>query len=114
MIRHGVLYTPPLSTILEGITRDSIIKIAKEVGLQVRETQITRDQLYIADEVFITGTAAEVVGVSAIDTRLIGSGRPGPLTRQLSIEFTENLHGRGRFSSIWLDYVPDEPSTMNP
>lgn len=114
MIRRGVLYTPPLSTILEGITRDSIIQLAREIGLRIQETQITRDQLYIADEVFITGTAAEVVGVRAIDTRLIGLGHPGPLTRRLSNEFIENLHGKGRFSSVWLDYLSEGQSAEKP
>jgi branched-chain amino acid aminotransferase len=107
MVRRGVIYTPPLSAVLEGITRDSIITLARDMGFEVRETQITRDQLYIADEVFITGTAAEVVGARAIDTRAIGEGRPGPVTLQISREFGENLHGRGRYSSQWLDYTAE-------
>jgi branched-chain amino acid aminotransferase len=105
MIRRGALFTPPLSTVLEGITRDSVITLARDIGLQIRETQITRDQLYIAEEVFITGTAAEVVGVRAIDTRTIGEGCPGPITRRLSQEFVANLHGEGRYAPQWLDYL---------
>jgi branched-chain amino acid aminotransferase len=105
MIRRGALLTPPLSTVLEGITRDSVITLARDMGLQIWETQITRDQLYTADEVFITGTAAEVVGVRAIDTRTIGEGCPGPITRRISQEFVANLHGEGRYASQWLDYL---------
>ena len=66
---------------------------------------ITRDQLYIADEVFITGTAAEIVGVRAIDHRQVGAGKPGPITQALSQAFDENIHGRGKYSEQWLDYV---------
>jgi branched-chain amino acid aminotransferase len=103
----GVLYTPPLANVLEGITRDSVIKLAGDMGIEVRETPITRDQLYIADEVFICGTAAEIVGVRTIDTRLIGHHCPGPKTRALSEQYELNTHGKGRYSSTWLDYVKD-------
>ncbi len=105
LIRRGNLITPPLASVLEGLTRDAIITLALDMGLPFEERQVTRDQLYIADEVFICGTAAEIVGVRAIDTRLIGSGAPGPLTRQLMQSFEDNLRGRGKFSEVWLDYV---------
>jgi branched-chain amino acid aminotransferase len=108
MIRKGVLYTPPLSTILEGITRDSIITLASDMGIPVKETSITRDQLYVADEVFITGTAAEVVGVRAIDYRKVGEGRPGAITRSLAEAFQATVHGEGKHSAGWLDYVRQE------
>jgi len=101
----GVLYTPPLANVLEGITRDSVIKLAGDMGIDVVETPITRDQLYIADEVFICGTAAEIVGVRAIDTRAIGLHCPGQKTRALYEQYTLNAHGKGRYSSTWLDYV---------
>jgi branched-chain amino acid aminotransferase len=105
MVRRGNLYTPALSSVLEGITRDSIITLAKDMGLNVLETQITRDQLYIADEVFIAGTAAEVVGVRAIDTRIVGERCPGNVTRLLSEAYGANLRGKGRHSAQWLDFL---------
>jgi len=105
MVRNGVLYTPPAAPVLEGLTRDSIIKLAADLGIPVEETMITRDQLYIADEVFITGTAAEVVGVRAIDHRTIGPGRPGPVTRKLTEAFTDVIRGLSPRSDEWLDYV---------
>jgi branched-chain amino acid aminotransferase len=105
MIRRGVLYTPLLATVLEGITRDSVLRLAEDMGLTTQEVMITRDQLYIAEEVFITGTAAEIVGARAIDTRIIGDGRPGPITRSLTEAFEANLHGKGKFSGQWLEYL---------
>lgn len=105
MVRKGQLVTPPLATVLEGLTRDAIITLAGDLGIPVREALITRDQLYIADEVFITGTAAEVVGVRAIDHRTIGEGRPGPVTRALQSAFEANLYGEGIHSDEWLDYT---------
>ena len=105
MLRKGVLYTPPLATVLEGLTRDSVITLAKDIGIPFQEALFTRDQLYIADEIFITGTAAELVGVRAIDFRTIGEGHPGPVTLQLSTALDANLHGEGKFSPHWLDYL---------
>ncbi len=105
LVKDGVLITPPLSTILEGLTRDAIITLAGDLGIPVQEKMVTRDQLYIADEVFITGTAAEVVGVRAVDHRQVGAGRPGPVTLSLSEEFDKNIHGQGRHAAEWLDYV---------
>lgn len=106
MLRRGTLFTPPLATVLEGITRDSILRLAEDMGIQIREELFTRDQLYIADEVFITGTAAEIVGARMIDTRVIGEGKPGPVTRALSTAFSDNIHGKGRHSDEWLELVP--------
>lgn len=105
IIRKGILYTPPLSIVLEGITRDSVITLAGDMNIPFQETMITRDQLYIADEVFICGTAAEIVGARAIDHRPIGDGRPGPITRALSEDYLENTHGKGKHSDKWLDYL---------
>ena len=107
MLRKGVLYTPPLATVLEGITRDSVFSLAMDMGLQVEERTITRDQLYTADEVFITGTAAEIVGVRMIDYRSIGTGGVGPVTNALLNAFLDTIHGDGRLSSEWLDYIKD-------
>jgi branched-chain amino acid aminotransferase len=108
LVRKGVLYTPPKATVLEGLTRDSIITLAGDMGIPVEEEMITRDQLYIADEVFISGTAAEVVGVRMIDFRRIGTGSVGPVTQALYQAFQENLHGKGLHSDEWLDYIPAE------
>jgi branched-chain amino acid aminotransferase len=105
MIRKGVLSTPPLASVLEGLTRDSILDIARHLGIPVEEKMITRDMLYIADEAFISGTAAEVVPIRAIDTRLIGSGGMGPLTRTIQQMFYANVRGTGEFSAKWLDPV---------
>lgn len=105
MVRRGALVTPPVATVLEGLTRASIITLAADLGVPTQEAMITRDQLYIADEVFITGTAAEVVGVRMIDFRQVGEGKPGPLTRKLHAAFQETVHGQGQHSAEWLDYV---------
>ena len=105
MLRRGVLYTPPLATILEGITRDTVIQLAVDLGIPVEEMRITRDQLYIADEVFITGTAAEIVGARMIDFRAVGDGIVGRITRQLLDAYLDTVHGKGRRSPEWLDYV---------
>ena len=103
--RNGVIYTPPTATILEGITRDSIITLAGDMGIQVKEEMITRDQLYIADEVLISGTAAEIVGVRMIDFRQVGNGAVGPITQALLHEFKNTVRGKGARSQEWLDYV---------
>jgi len=105
MVRKGVIFTPPLATILEGLTRDAIITLAKDLGYQVAEQMITRDQLYVADEVFISGTAAEVVGVRMIDHRQIGNGRVGPVTKRLLEAFHATIRGKGARAAEWLDYV---------
>jgi branched-chain amino acid aminotransferase len=105
MVRKGKLCTPPLATVLEGITRDSITVLAENMGYPAQEVMITRDQLYIADELFICGTAAEVVPVREVDYRKIGSGSMGPITRELQREYYQNVRGEGAFSGEWLDYL---------
>ncbi len=105
MVRRGTVFTPPLTNALEGITRDSILMLAKDLGYPVEEMLITRDLLYVADEVFMTGTAAEVVPVRSIDTRVIGEGRRGPITSALQQAFYKNVRGEGKFSKQWLDIV---------
>ncbi len=104
-VRNKVIYTPPRATILEGITRDSILTLAEDLGYKVVEEAIVRDQLYIADEVFVSGTAAEVTAVCEIDTRKIGAGSMGTVTRQLQKTFFETVRGDGPRSKEWLDYV---------
>jgi len=88
LVRDGVLLTPPLDAgILEGITREAVIELARQAGVPVRETPLTKHDVYIADECFLTGTAAEVVPVVKVDSRSIGSGRPGPITIDLTERF---------------------------
>jgi branched-chain amino acid aminotransferase len=105
MVRKGVIYTPPLALVLEGITRDAIIILAQELGYEVIEKQITRDQLYIADEIFITGTAAEVVGVRRLDYREIGNGTLGPVTIKIIEAYQDTIHGNNLHSEEWFEYV---------
>lgn len=106
IVDKGKLYTPPMAIVLEGITRDSIFTLAQDRGIPVMEKMITRDQLYIADEVFICGTAAEIVPVREIDTRLIGKGSAGPVTQELQGAFYKEARGEGNHSAEWLDWVP--------
>ncbi|MBN2145812.1 MAG: branched-chain amino acid transaminase [Anaerolineales bacterium] len=105
MLNKGTLYTPPLATVLEGITRDTVFTFAADMGVPVKEALFTRDQLYIADEVFISGTAAEVVGVCKVDYRQVGNGKVGPFTHSLLRAFSETVHGQGKHSEAWLEYV---------
>jgi branched-chain amino acid aminotransferase len=107
MLREQVLYTPPRATVLEGITRDSVLALAADLGIPVQEELLTRDQLYIAEEVFITGTAAELVPVRMIDYRQVGRGRPGPVYQSLLEAYLANVHGQGAHSHEWLEYVSD-------
>lgn len=101
-----VISTPARAGILEGITRDSLIMLARDFGYSVVEEPISRDQLYIADEVFVCGTAAEVVALREIDFRVIGDGKAGPVTRELQEEFDEVISGRHARSAEWLAPVP--------
>lgn len=107
IVRDGVIYTPPQATILEGITRDSILTIASDLGYKTVEEPISRDQLYIADEIFLSGTAAECVPACEVDFRPIGSGQIGPVTREIQQNFFETVRGSGRRSASWLDHVDD-------
>ncbi len=106
VVKGGIIRTPPLSaSILAGITRDSVMTIARDLGQEVREEMITRDQLWIADEVFMTGTAAEVTPVREIDFRKIGSGEPGPVTRRLQDHFFSAVKGKDDKRRSWLTIV---------
>jgi len=105
MVRDNVIYTPPKASILEGITRASLLTIAGDLGYEVVEERISRDQLYIADEVFVCGTAAEVVPVREIDFRQIGIGGRGPVAEALQSAFFDTVHGKGKHSEEWLDIV---------
>ncbi len=105
MVRDGELITPPTSNVLEGITRSSILEIAKDSKIKVREELFTKDQLYISDECFLTGTAAEVTPVREVDNRTVGTGKPGPITKKLQSEYFDVVHGKGGKYKKWLDYV---------
>ena len=105
LVRDGELITPPLTYILDGITRDSIIRLARDAGLTVREEFFSRDSVYIADEVFFVGTGAEVTPVVEVDDRAIGDGQPGPLTRRLQKLYFETVHGRNAAFAKWLTHV---------
>src|SRR5262249_33928041 len=106
VVRDGKLMTPPhTSGILDGISRRSIDQIARDLGHEIVERNIARAELYLADEVFMCGTAAELVPVREIDDHLIGTGRPGPLTAEIQRVFDDALHGRDQRYVNWLDFV---------
>jgi branched-chain amino acid aminotransferase len=106
LVRDGTLITPMLDgTNLEGITRDTVIALAGDVGLEVREEFVPREDLYTADELFFTGTASEVTPVRSVDRITIGAGRAGPVTRQLQSEFMDAVRGRTADHQGWLTAV---------
>jgi len=105
VVRDGVVRTPPLASILPGITRDSVMKILRDLGIAVFEEHFARDLFYIADEAFMTGTAAEVTPVRELDDRKIGSGAPGPMTKRVQEVFQAALHGRDPRYRDWLYHV---------
>jgi branched-chain amino acid aminotransferase len=105
IVRDGELVTPPLTYILEGITRDSIIRLARHDGLTVREEFFSRDSVYVADEVFFVGTGAEVTPVIEVDDRAIGEGKPGPLTQRMQKVFFDTVYGRNPRFAEWLTSV---------
>ena len=104
-VRDGVLYTPALDVALDGITRRSVIAIASEMGLKVVEKRLTRDELYVADEVFFTGTAAEVTPIREIDGRQIGIGERGPITAEIQQRYSGTVQGKNPKYRDWLTYV---------
>ena len=104
-VRDGVLYTPALDVALDGITRRSVIAIASEMGLKVVEKRLTRDELYVADEVFFTGTAAEVTPIREIDGRQIGIGERGPITAEIQQRYFDIVQGKNPKYRDWLTYV---------
>ena len=105
VVRRGRVITPPPGAILEGITRDSVMTLARDLGHEVVEQPLSRDQLYIADEVFVTGTAAEVIGLREVDFRPIGSGRGAPVTRALQDAYHAAVRGDHPRSAGWLTFV---------
>jgi len=107
VVHKGHILTPPLVDILEGITRESLITIARDLGYEVVEAPISRDQLYVADEVFVCGTAAEVIGLREIDFRVIGNGATGPVTSAIQQVFHAAIRGQDARYAGWLAYVSD-------
>ena len=105
LVRDGVIYTPDLTSALDGITRTTIMQLAREAGLEIREKRITRDEVYVADEAFFTGTAAEVTPIREVDNRPIGNGKRGPITEMLQTKYFDIVHGRLPEYDHWLDYV---------
>jgi len=105
IVRGGVLYTPDLTSALDGITRKSVMTLCEELGLKVVEKRITRDEVYIADEAFFTGTAAEVTPIREVDGRTIGRGGRGPITERLQKRYFDQVHGRRDEHPEWLTLV---------
>jgi branched-chain amino acid aminotransferase len=105
IVRNGVLKTTPLTSILEGITRNSILQIAEDEGVGIKEERFTRDELYISDEAFFTGTAAEVTPIREVDGRMIGEGRPGKVTKKLQSIFFDIVKGKNKKYKSWLTAI---------
>jgi branched-chain amino acid aminotransferase len=105
IVKKGKLYTPDLTSCLEGITRDTILTLSKDLGIEVIEKRITRDEVYCADEAFFTGTAAEVTPIRELDTRTIGIGSRGPITERLQSMFFDCVTGKNTKYAHWLAHV---------
>ena len=105
IIRDGMIYTPELTSALDGITRQTVATLAEELGYRIREKRITRDEVYVADEAFFTGTAAEVTPIREVDNRTIGDGRRGPITERLQGLYFDVVQGRAEDTRGWLTIV---------
>ncbi len=105
IVKEEKLFTPELTSVLDGITRNTVIELARSVDIPLVEKRITRDEVYIADEVFFTGTAAEVTPIRELDNRVIGEGVPGPVTRKLQTMYFDLVHGKDDRYNSWLSYV---------
>ena len=105
IIKDGIIYTPDLTSALDGITRKTILRLASDLGIEVREKRITRDEVYIADEAFFSGTAAEVTPIRELDRRPIGAGTRGSITEKLQSLYFDAVHGRAEKYRDWLTYV---------
>jgi branched-chain amino acid aminotransferase len=106
IVKDGTLFTPALSSpVLSGITRDSVLRIAKDLGVPIAEQKFTRDTLYLADELFMTGTAAEVTPVREVDNRRIGSGSPGPVTKRIQDTYFRAVRGEDQRYREWLTHL---------
>jgi branched-chain amino acid aminotransferase len=107
VVNKGTILTPPVAPVLQGITRDTLITLAGDLGVTVMEAPLSRDMLYGADEVFVSGTASECIGLREIDFRVIGNGRTGDVTRKLQQAYHAAVHGNHQRSANWLAFVQD-------
>jgi len=107
LVKDGVIYTPDLTSALNGITRHTIFTMCKELGIEIKEKRITRDEVYIADEAFFTGTAAEVTPIREVDNRTVGCGSRGSITEKLQTMYFDVVHGRKNLHPEWLTLVKD-------
>jgi branched-chain amino acid aminotransferase len=114
VVRRGKILTPSTSPVLEGITRHTVFTIAQDLGYEVLEQTISRDQLYIADEVFVCGTAAEVIGLSEIDFRTIGDGKSGKVTREIQNVYHDLIRGKVAKYEHWCEYVDADQAVKIP
>lgn len=105
ILRDGVLHTPELTSCLEGITRATILDFARDLNIPVKERRITRDEVYVAEEAFFTGTAAEVLPIRELDGRVIGAGKRGPVTEKLQAMYFDAVKGKLAEHSGWLTHV---------
>jgi branched-chain amino acid aminotransferase len=105
IIKNNIIYTPDLTSALNGITRNTIMTLANDLGFKIKEKRITRDEVYIADEAFFSGTAAEVTPIRELDNRSIGAGTRGPITEQLQSLFFDVVHGRAEKYKHWLTFI---------
>ncbi|MGA1254099.1 MAG: aminotransferase class IV, partial [Burkholderiaceae bacterium] len=105
IVKSGKVYTPDLASCLDGITRNTVITLAQDLGLTVIEKRITRDEIYCADEAFFTGTAAEVTPIRELDDRTIGLGRRGPITEKIQSLFFDVVSGRAEKYASWLSRI---------
>jgi branched-chain amino acid aminotransferase len=105
LVKNGRVKTPPLTAILPGITRDSLLRLCVDQGIPIEEQRFTRDELYIADESFFTGTAAEITPIREVDDRTIGAGKMGPVTKRIQQAFFDVVYGRSKKYPEWLTYL---------
>ncbi|MGB6409829.1 MAG: branched-chain amino acid transaminase [Candidatus Deferrimicrobiaceae bacterium] len=105
IVRNGILQTSTLTSILPGITRDSVLNIARKLDIPVKEARFSRDEMYTADEMFLTGTAAEITPVREVDDRRVGTGKPGPITQKIQEAFFDIVRGKNALFAHWLDVL---------
>jgi branched-chain amino acid aminotransferase len=106
LVRDGVVHSPPVAAgVLDGLTRHTVMTLLQEDGIEIRESVLTRSDLYYAEELFFTGTAAEVTPIREVDDRPVGSGRPGPVTRRAQQLYMETVTGKLGAHSEWLEYI---------
>ena len=108
IVRHNRFYTPEATSALEGITRDTVIRLLSDSGYEVKEKRMTRDEVYTADEAFFTGTASELTPIRELDGRKIGNGKRGPATSKLQSQYFDLVQGRSDKYAEWLDYIESE------